>query len=158
MVTALEVPADLLIKRLAEELKKYPQIRPPVWAYYVKTGVHKELPPQDKDWWYYRAASILRKLYKRGRPVGVERLRTAYGGRQNRGVAPEHFRKGSGSIVRKILQQLERAGLVMKVRRGRVIIGRTLSPKGRSLLDNIAYEIMRELAQQNPELQKYLQK
>ena len=156
MVTALEVPPDLLIKRVAEELKKYPQIRPPVWAYYVKTGVHKELPPQDPNWWYYRAASILRKLYKRGRPVGVERLRTAYGGRLNRGVAPEHFVKGSGSIIRKILQQLEAAGLVTKVRRGRRILGRTLTPKGRSLLDNIAYEIMRELAQQNPELQKYL--
>ncbi len=154
MVTALEVPADLLIARLAEELKKYPQIRPPPWAYYVKTGVHKERPPQQPDWWYYRAASILRKLYKRGRPVGVERLRTAYGGRMNRGVAPEHFYKGSGSIIRKILQQLERAGLVVKVR-GK---GRMLSPKGRSLLDNIAYEIMKELAEKNPELRKYLGK
>ncbi len=153
MVTALEVPADLLIQRLAEKLKKeFPQVRPPVWAYYAKTGVFKEHPPQDVDWWYYRAASILRKLYKRGRPVGVERLRTAYGGRMNRGVAPEHFYKGSGAVIRKILQQLEKAGLVMKVR-GK---GRTLTPKGRSLLDNLAYEIMKELAEKNPELKKYL--
>jgi len=152
MVTALEVPPDLLIRRVAEKLKQMPQIKPPVWAYYVKTGVHKERPPQDPDWWYYRAASILRKLYKRGTPVGVERLRTAYGGRMNRGVAPEHFAKGSGSIIRKILQQLERAGLVVRVR-GK---GRTLSPKGRSLLDNTAYEIMKELAEKNPELKKYL--
>jgi small subunit ribosomal protein S19e len=152
MVTALEVPPDLLIRRVAEKLKQMPQIKPPVWAYYVKTGVHKERPPQDPDWWYYRAASILRKLYKRGTPVGVERLRTAYGGRMNRGVAPEHFAKGSGSIIRRILQQLERAGLVVRVR-GK---GRTLSPKGRSLLDNTAYEIMRELAEKNPELKKYL--
>ncbi|ALL00520.1 30S ribosomal protein S19e [Pyrodictium delaneyi] len=152
MVTALEVPADLLIERVAQKLKQMPQIRPPAWAYYVKTGVHKERPPEDPDWWYYRAASILRKLYKRGTPVGIERLRTAYGGRVNRGVAPEHFRKGSGSIVRKILQQLERAGLVVKVR-GK---GRTLSPRGRSLLDNTAYEIMKELAEKNPALKKYL--
>ncbi|HID40958.1 MAG TPA: 30S ribosomal protein S19e, partial [Pyrodictium sp.] len=101
MVTALEVPADLLIERVAQKLKQMPQIRPPAWAYYVKTGVHKERPPENHDWWYYRAASILRKLYKRGTPVGIERLRTAYGGRVNMGVAPEHFRKGSGSIVRK---------------------------------------------------------
>ncbi len=153
MVTALEVPADLLIERLAEKLKKMPQVRPPAWAYYAKTGVHKEHPPEDTDWWYYRAASILRKLYKRGTPVGVERLRTAYGGRVNRGVAPEHFAKGSGSVVRKILQQLERAGLVRRVR-GR---GRVLTEKGRSLLDNTAYEIMKELAEQRPELRKYLE-
>jgi len=83
----------------------------------------------------------------------VERLRTAYGGRVNRGVAPEHFAKGSGSVVRKILQQLERAGLVRRVR-GR---GRVLTEKGRSLLDNTAYEIMKELAEQRPELRKYLE-
>jgi len=153
MVTALEVPADLLIERLAEKLKKMPQIRPPTWAYYAKTGVHKEHPPEDPEWWYYRAASVLRKLYKRGSPVGVERLRTAYGGRVNRGVAPEHFAKGSGSVVRKILQQLERAGLVRRVR-GR---GRVLTEKGRSLLDNTAYEILKELAEQRPELRKYLE-
>jgi small subunit ribosomal protein S19e len=153
MVTALEVPADLLIERVAEKLRKMPQIRPPAWAYYVKTGAHKEKLPDNPDWWYYRAASILRKLYKRGRPVGIERLRTAYGGRVNRGVAPEHFMKGSGSIIRKILQQLERAGLVRKVR-GK---GRVLTEQGRSLLDNTAYEIMKELAEKMPELKKYLE-
>ena len=153
MVTALEVPADLLIERVAEKLRKMPQIRPPAWAYYVKTGRHKERIPDQPDWWYYRAASILRKLYKRGRPVGIERLRTAYGGRVNRGVAPERFMKGSGSIVRKILQQLERAGLVRKVR-GK---GRVLTEQGRSLLDNTAYEIMKELAERKPELKKYLE-
>lgn len=153
MVTALEVPADLLIERVAEKLRKMPQIRPPAWAYYVKTGAHKERLPDNPDWWYYRAASILRKLYKRGRPVGIERLRTAYGGRVNRGVAPEHFMKGSGSIIRKVLQQLERAGLVRKVRGE----GRVLTEQGRSLLDNTAYEIMKELAEKMPELKKYLE-
>ncbi len=152
MVTALEVPADKLIERLAKHLKdRVPEVRPPTWAYFAKTGVHKEQPPEDPDWWYYRAASILRKLYVRGTPVGVERLRTAYGGRMNRGVAPEHFYKGSGSVVRKILQQLEKAGLVVKVGRK----GRTLSPAGRSLLDNIAAQIMKEMISKNPELAKY---
>ena len=152
MVTALEVPAEMLIERLAQELKKNPKIRPPVWAYYVKTGVSREKPPDNPDWWYYRAASILRKLYKTGKPIGIERLRTVYGSRMNRGVAPEHFYKASGSVIRKILQQLEQAGLVVKLRRR----GRILSAKGRSLLDRLAYEIMRELAEKNPELAKYL--
>ncbi len=153
MVNALEVPADLLIKRVAEKLKKdYPQIKPPVWAYFAKTGVHKERPPEDKDWWYIRAASMLRKMYKSGEPIGIETFRVIYGGRQNRGVAPEKFRKGSGSVVRKILQQLEQAGLVKKVP-GK---GRTLTPAGRSLLDRTAKEIMEELVKERPELAKYL--
>ena len=152
MVTALEVPADELIKRVADKLKKMQQIKPPLWAYFVKTGVSRERVPSNPDWWYYRAASILRKLYKQGRPVGIERLRTAYGGRMNRGVAPERFYKGSGSVVRKLLQQLERAGFVTKVK-GK---GRVLTPRGRSLLDDTAYEIMKELSEKIPELKKYL--
>jgi len=154
MVNALEVPADLLIKRVAEKLKKEYQdyVKPPAWAFFVKTGVHKERPPEDPHWWYTRAASMLRKLYKSGEPVGIETFRVIYGGRQNRGVAPEHFRKGSGSIARKILQQLEAAGLVRKVP-GK---GRTLTPEGRSLLDTTAREILEELARERPELKRYL--
>ncbi len=153
MVTAVQVPADRLIAEVAKYLKeRVPEVKPPEWATYVKTGVHKERVPEDPDWWYYRCASILRKLYVRGTPVGIERLRTAYGGRKNYGVSPEHFVKGSGSVVRKALQQLEKAELVVKVK-GK---GRTLSPKGRSLLDKMANKIMRELAKENKELEKYL--
>jgi len=153
MVTAVQVPADRLIAEVARYLKeRVPEVKPPEWAAYVKTGAHKERVPEDPDWWYYRCASILRKLYVRGTPVGIERLRTAYGGRKNYGVAPEHFVKGSGSVIRKALQQLEKAGFVVKVK-GK---GRTLSPKGRSLLDKMANKIMRELARENKELEKYL--
>ena len=151
MVTALDVPADRLIKRLAEKLKEYEQIKPPLWAYFAKTGVHKERPPEDPDWWYVRAASMLRKLYKSSEPIGIETFRVIYGGRMNRGVAPEHFAKGSGSVVRKILQQLEAAGLVKKIP-GK---GRVLTPQGRSLLDKTAKEIMEELLKEYPELERY---
>ncbi len=162
MVTALEVPADKLIERLAQYLKnRVPQVKPPAWAYMVKTGAYKERVPQDPDWWYYRAASILRKLYKSSEPIGIETFRTIYGGRKNYGVAPEHFAKGSGSIVRKILQQLEKARLVVKVytktaKGKKVCLGRALSPAGRSLLDRLAFEILKEMARENPELAKYL--
>ncbi len=153
MVTALDVPADLLIKRVAEKLKmEHEQVKPPVWAYFAKTGVHKERPPHDPDWWYMRAASILRKLYKSGEPIGIERFRVIYGGRMNRGVAPERFAKASGAVIRKILQQLEAARLVRKVP-GK---GRELTPQGRSLLDRTAKEIMKELVKEYPELERYL--
>jgi len=154
VVNALEVPADMLIKRVAEKLKREygSYIKPPQWAYFAKTGVHKERPPSDPDWWYVRAASMLRKLYKSGEPIGIETFRVIYGGRQRRGSAPPHRRKGSGSVARKILQQLEDAGLVEKIP-GR---GRILSPRGRSLLDVTAREVMEELVKVKPELAKYL--
>ena len=84
-------------------------------------------------------------------PIGVSRLRREYGGRVDRGVRPEHSRKGGGNIIRKALQQLEEAGLVEKLgNRGRVV-----SPRGRSLLDKLATEIKRELEKEIPELAKY---
>ncbi len=137
MTTGRDVPPDLLIKELATRLKELPEIQPPEWAKYVKLGVHKELPPENPDWWYVRAASVLRKIYLRG-PIGVQRLRLEYGGLRNRGVKPEHFYRGSGNILRKILQQLEKAELISRDQSGK---GRIISPMGMKFVDNIAREV-----------------
>jgi small subunit ribosomal protein S19e len=140
MVSVKEVPADIFIKKLAEYIKSnVSSVKPPEWAYWVKTGVSRERPPDNPDWWYIRAASILRKLYLKG-PLGIDDLRSLYGGRKNRGVRPEHFYKGSGAIIRNILHQLEEAGLVEKSDKGRV-----LSSRGRSILDKTAYEVKKSL-------------
>ncbi len=152
MVTALEVPANRLIAKLASYLKEnVPEVKPPTWSIFVKTGCFKEKPPEDPDWWYYRAASILRKLYKAGRPVGLSELRREYGGKKRRGSAPPRTYKAPGNAIRKILQQLEQAQLVKKTREGRI-----LTPQGRALLDRIAIEILMELVKERPELAKYL--
>jgi len=135
MVSAREVPADKFVERLKEELKKLKEISPPEWAKFVKSGPHRERPPQQEDFWYIRTASTLRRIYVDG-PVGIERLRSYYGGKKKRGHKPDHFRKASGNIIRKILQQLEKAGLVEKVAKGRKITSR-----GQKLLDRIAYEV-----------------
>ena len=135
-----DVSADELIRLTAEELKKLDSLHPPQWAAYVKTGVHKERPPVEQDWWYVRAASVLRKVYILG-PVGVSKLRRKYGGKRNMGARPEHFFKGSGNILRKISQQLEAAGLLQKSKTSRA--GRIVSAKGRSLLDGIAANMAR---------------
>jgi small subunit ribosomal protein S19e len=135
MVGVRDVPAQKLIDRLKEELKKFKEISPPTWAKFVKSGVHKERPPDQLDFWYIRSAAILRRIYLDG-PVGVERLRTYFGGRKRRGRRPARFRKASGAIIRKILQQLEAAGFVEKKKDGRAI-----TPKGQSFLDRLAYEI-----------------
>jgi len=131
-----EVPADALIKLVGEELKQTKELEPPAWSHFVKTGNHKERPPEQPDWWYTRAASVMRRLYIDG-PVGVSRLRTVYGGRKNLGQAPEHFRKAGGKIIRVVLQQLENAGLTVKIGGS----GRKLTPKGREVLDRLAGQV-----------------
>jgi small subunit ribosomal protein S19e len=137
MTTVYDVPADHIIRKVAEELKKKKEIVPPAWAAFAKTGVHKEMPPEDPDWWFIRAAAVLRRVYVDG-PLGVERMRSFYGGNKNRGSKPNAFRKGSGSILRKSLQQLEAAGLVIHDK-----TGRRVSPEGMKFLDNLSNEVQK---------------
>ncbi len=140
MTTVYDVPAERFIRTLAEELKKKPEITPPAWAAFAKTGVHKEMPPQDPEWWFVRVASILRRVYIEG-PIGVQRLRSIYGGKKDRGSRPSQFRKGSGSILRKSLQQLETAGYILHDK-----TGRRVSPAGASYMDGLADRIAKEAA------------
>ena len=137
-----EISQAALVERLADELKKNEQITPPVWAGYAKTGRFKERPPFKDGWWYLRTASVLREVKLLG-PVGVAKLRTKYGGKKNRGMAAEKFYRGSGSIARKILQQLEKAQLVVQAKKG-VHKGRVVSPKGQSLIDRVTIQLMKE--------------
>jgi len=149
MTTAFDVDKNTLIEKLAEELKKNSNIKPPEWAAWVKTGVHKERPPVKQDWWYARAAAVLARINMMG-PVGVSKLRTKYGGKKRRGHKPPHFRKGSGNIIRKVLQQLEKAGLIRQTdTKGRK--GRVITPAGRSLLDKTATTLYGRVAAKKPE-------
>jgi small subunit ribosomal protein S19e len=149
MTTVYDIPADMFIRQVAEELKNTPQIQPPDWAAVAKTGVHREMPPEDPDWWYVRAASVLRRVYVDG-PVGIQRMRSFYGGKRDRGSNPYHFRKGSGSILRKILQQLEAAGYVAQNKDGRVV-----TAAGRSFMDNVANGMKAQAIEVAPGLAKY---
>jgi small subunit ribosomal protein S19e len=146
-----EVPADKLLPRLAAELRGQASIKPPAWAAFARTGVHTERAPTQADWWYLRSASVLRKLHTDG-PRGVSLLSASYGGRRDRGSAPYHARKGSRSIAREVLQQLEKAGLVQQVR----LRGRTLTPQGQKLLAKVSTEAFKAMAEKDPTLKKYL--
>src|SRR2546428_5906310 len=113
MPTAYEVPAGPLIERLAKHLKQnMGDITPPGWSEFAKTGAHKARPPQNPDWWYYRCASLMRKLYVHG-VVGVARLRVEYGGRVGKGNRRGHHAAAGGSSIRETLQQLEKGKLVV---------------------------------------------
>lgn len=143
MVSVFDVPGTPLVQKLKEELKKVEQIKPPEWAKFVKTGISREKPPEQDDFWYIRAASILRQIYIKGSPVGVQRLRTKYGGLKDKGRKPPHFAKAGGSIIRKILQQLEAAGFVKKSTESKK--GRIITPKGKSFVDKTVAQLVKEL-------------
>ena len=150
MTTVNDVPAKDLIDEVAKRLQKDKSIVQPEESSYLRTGVSKENPPVNKDWWYTRCASILRKLYIYNN-IGIEHLRAEYGGKRDRGSKPHKARSGSGSIVRRSLQQLEKAGYVTKIK-GK---GRVLTPKGRSFLDNTSNDVKKNIEAYYTELKKY---
>lgn len=126
--------------KLAEALKKVPEFEEPEWVKFVKSGSAKERPIDDLNFWHKRAASILRNIYKKN-SIGVNRLKTKYGSKKNRGFKPEKFKKGSGKIIRVILQQADKAGFteIQKPVRGikSKKPGRILTEKGKKFLEEI---------------------
>lgn len=152
MPTMYDVPVNDLIEEVAKDLQKIKEIKAPEWAAFAKTGVHKERPPKRQDWWYVRCAAVLRSVRQLG-PVGVQKLRTKYGGRKRRGHKTEHFYKGSGNVLRKALQQLEAAGLIKKeeksLRKGRII-----TPKGVSIIDKAAVRLYKPKKAAAPKQEK----
>ncbi|MCD6227806.1 30S ribosomal protein S19e [Candidatus Micrarchaeota archaeon] len=135
MVTVYDVDPNKLIDKLAEKLEKDIKIEKPEWVRHVKSGAHVEHRPEQDNFWYIRMASILRKAYVNGK-IGVNRLREMYGGKKNRGRKPPHHYDASGAIIRRAMQSLEKHGLLKKEK-----VGRILTPKARSLLDNTAFEV-----------------
>lgn len=126
--------------KLAEALKGIEEFKQPEWAQFVKSGSAKERPIEDIDFWYKRVASILRQIYKK-KIVGVNRLKTKYGSRKNRGMKPEKFKKAGGKIIRVILQQSDAAGFTeiakdVKGVRSRKP-GRQLTEKGKKFMEDL---------------------
>ena len=151
LITPYDIPASTLIEKIANYLRKnVDEVTAPQWAYIVKTGVQAQRQPENPDWWYVRCASILRKIFIHG-PLGVEKLRSQYGGRKDYGCKPEHAVKSGGAIIRKSIQQLEAAGFVETLG----IRGRIATQKGRRLLQELAEEGYKEIIKENPDLQKY---
>jgi len=136
MVTVYDVEARKFVERAADRLKEFEAIKAPPWMAFVKSGAGRERAPQQANFWYLRCGSLLRKLYVGG-TKGVSRFRTAYGSKKSCGVRRKHFTKSGGSIIRKGLQQLEKAGLVTKVKKQ----GRVLTAKGRAFMDSVAKDV-----------------
>ncbi len=151
MPTVYDVPADLFIHEVAEHLREnVSELSPPEWSRFAKTGSNRERTPEDPNWWYIRSASVIRKIYI-SEPIGVSHLRLLYGGKKRTGNAPAHFKRSSGAVIRTILQQLEKAGLV-KTLKGK---GRVLTNTGRSLLDRYATNIKKRIEKEIPSLKVY---
>ena len=163
MTTFYDIPAELLIPALAERIATTDGIDTPDWAGFVKTGVSRERPPSQENWWFLRSAAILRKVAREG-PIGVTHLSQAYGGSKDNGAMPNTPGVAGRHIIRTSLQQLESAGLVEKVptktldtEDGEVQLyaGRRVTSAGQKMLNEIAHDCRSAANEQFPGLDKY---
>ena len=163
MTTYFDIPANMLISALADKLSASKDIVAPDWSEYVKTGVDRERPPTQENWWTIRAASLLRKVAKQG-PVGVTTLAQTYGTVMNNGAGPNTPGVASRHIIRTALQQLEAAGLVEMVAtkevdtedgKQQLYSGRKLTSAGQKLLDEVAHSCRDAANEMYPGLAKY---
>merc|ERR1712072_1612771 len=131
-VTVKDVDPQTFVVAFAAHLKKS-KLKVPEFVTIVKTSKAHELGPTDPDWYYVRAASVVRHVYLRPN-VGVGAVRKIYGGTKRNGTRPNHFCLSSSNVARKVMQSLEGINLVTKDVNG----GRTIAPTGRRDMDRIA--------------------
>jgi len=140
-----DVDAHSLILEISKDLKENQGVKMPEFAVFVKTGSHNERAPDNKDWWFIRMASILRRVYTSG-TVTVKKLRSYYGGKKRRGVRPSVFRKAGGKIIRVCLQDLEKLGYVKQTE----MKGRQITTKGQAYLDKMATKLFNDAKKDVP--------
>lgn len=140
MVTVYDVDGRKLISEAAAALEAQKSLQPPAWSKFTKTGVCSERIPDQENWWFIRGAAMLRKIYMEG-PIGVRDLRKQFGKKRRMGVRPARIYPASGTVTRKLVQQLEKSGYITKAEKDKKYPGRVISAKGRGFLDSLSKKI-----------------
>ena len=106
-------PINRLVRPLS--FPAFPQPRPchpaSQFSPYKNHPSHSKAHFRTPHRFYTRAASVARHVYLR-KTVGVGRLRKAHGSQKNRGSRPSHHVDASGSVDRKVMQALEKIGVL----------------------------------------------
>lgn len=163
MTTYHDVPVDMFMPALANRLEDVDSIVAPEWAAYTKTGVTRERPPTQTNWWHLRTAAVLRKVALHG-PIGITALSQAFGGYKDNGSMPNTPAAGSRHVIRTVMQQLEQAGLVELVELkpiesidGEQMLykGRSITGPGQKIMDEVAHAVLPQALEAYPGLDKY---
>eukprot|EP01083_Nonionella_stella_P127114 385022_1 len=124
------------ITAFAAHLKQQGSMDVPECVDYAKTGISRILPPQNPDWYYVRAAAVLRRVYLRPF-TGIGGLSKVFG--STWGLSrPLHFRTAATGILRKVLHSLEKLNLLAKSEDG----GRVITKSARRDCDRIAMKVL----------------
>mmetsp|Transcript_19758 Transcript_19758/g.46259 ORF Transcript_19758/g.46259 Transcript_19758/m.46259 type:complete len:166 (+) Transcript_19758:27-524(+) len=146
--TVKDVHAETFINAYADFLSKSGKVSTPANVDLIKTGTHRELEPLNADWYFVRMAAVARKVYLRPR-IGAGALARWFGGAKNCGAAPQKFQKAARGLLRHILIQLEKNGIVETVllqneNGQKVSAGRAITSAGLREMDRVARSLAAE--------------
>ncbi len=111
-----DVPQQELVERVAVALQKVEQIKPPEWALFAKISSQNEKPPVRSDWWYVRAASVLRRIALLG-PVGVSKLSIKFGGKKIEVTRHPDLRLQEEIIFAKFFNNLKKLDFASRIKK-----------------------------------------
>ena len=95
---------------------------------------------------YVKAAAICRQIYvSKSTSVGVGTLKNLFGKKKRRGVQPPVHYKAGGKVIREVVTQLKKNGLVENYcNEDGSTLGLALTKQGRAELDKIATRLVKE--------------
>ena len=135
--TIKDVKTFRWIKVMANHLKQEGKLFVPNCAEFIKTSHGRERAPQNPDWYYMRAAAVLRRIYIRP-GVGLGGLAKKFANKKNRGSQPEITTKAAKGPLHWACKSLEGLKLVGKGKES----GRVLTSAGRKRCDTIASNVI----------------
>ena len=147
VLTVLDVPSNKFINQLASFLKEKNIIKIPKYAPLVKSSRANDCEPINPDYFYYKAAAIVRKLYiTKSKNIGVGSLRVMFSKKERRGSQPPKTFRAGGKIIREIVIQLKNADYIKNYggKDDETNSGLYLTKNGSSQLDKIASGLMKQ--------------
>ena len=134
--TVKDVPANKWVRAMASHLKQSGKLFVPNCTEYIKQSSANDRGPQNPDWYYYRCAAVLRRIYQRP-GVGYGGLSKPFGMKKNNGSRPEHFVRASKGPLHWVCKSLEGMKLIQKGK----VSGRVITREGRRKADAIAFNV-----------------
>merc|ERR1719348_148120 len=129
-----DTPSNKLISEIATYLEQNDKLTLPKYVDIMKTSSGKENSPQQKNWYYTRTASILRKIaintesdldysvderkpkmhkaFTQEKNLTVTKLSSMYGCKKNRGCRPGKKVRSYRSLIVMILKDLEKLNYI----------------------------------------------
>jgi len=134
--TMKDVSANKWVRAMASHLKQTGKLFVPTCAEFVKQSHGNQRAPQNPDWYFYRAAAVLRRIYQRP-GTGYGGLSKPFGMKKNNGSRPEKFVRAAKGMLHWVCKSLEGMKLIGKGKKS----GRVITKEGKRKCDAIAFNV-----------------